>query len=171
MKVKFAMHHVRLTSEMILRRGQKKDLHSEARKSWQALVTYVEGLAKRGASIDEQSLRKMCVGAGLRSCGDALSTAAIWGSDSGLVFLLHNQFAVWIPLHTTLTIHSSLDPSKSLFLLYIFPIPVSFAFLFTSPSNCQKTLYFSTNINVTRIHLSSSIFYPSSSPSSELFFG
>lgn len=45
--------------------------------------------------------KKMHVGAGLTSYGDALSTAAIWGSDSGLVFLLHNQFAVWIPLHTT----------------------------------------------------------------------
>lgn len=54
------------------------------------------------------------MGAGLWSCGDALSTAAIWGSDGGLVFLLHNQFAVWIPLHITLNIHSSLDLAKSL---------------------------------------------------------
>lgn len=53
------------------------------------------------------------MGAGLWSWGDMLSTAEIWGSDSGLVFLLHNQFAVWIPLHITLNIQSTFDPAQS----------------------------------------------------------
>lgn len=80
----------------------------------------------------------MRVGAELRSCGDAVSTAAIWGSDCGLVFLLHNQFAVWIPLHEALSIHFSPDPAKSLSLLFplhqcdfIFFPPVSLFVWFT----------------------------------------
>lgn len=72
------------------------------------------------------SPRKMHVGAGLRSCGDALSTAQICGSDSRLVFLLHNQFAVWIPLHITLNTQSLLDPAKSLFSFLTPPIFIIF---------------------------------------------
>lgn len=54
------------------------------------------------------------MGAGLWSCGNALSTEEIWGSDSRLVLLLHNQFAVWIPLHKTRNTHSPLDSAQSL---------------------------------------------------------
>lgn len=61
-----------------------------------------------------EGLGKMQVGARLWSCGDALSVAEIWGSDSRLVFLLHNQCAVWIPLHISLNMYSQLDPAKSL---------------------------------------------------------
>lgn len=73
----------------------------------------LRSLGRGGESYWWEGPGKMRVGAGLQSCGNASSTAAIWGSDSGLVFLLHNQFAVWIPLHITLNIHSLLDLVKS----------------------------------------------------------
>lgn len=78
-------------------------------------VPMLRGLGRGEGSYWWGSPGKMHVGAGLWSCGDALSTAEIWSSDSRLVFLLHNQFAVWIPLHITLNMHSSPDPAKSLF--------------------------------------------------------
>lgn len=98
------------------------------------------GLGRGGDSYWWASPRKMRVGAGLRSCGDAVSTAAIWGSDSGLVFLLHNQFAVWIPLHITLNIHLSLDPLKSLLAFLFISLSAKSDHNFTSPSNLEKTL-------------------------------
>lgn len=76
----------------------------------------------------------MYVGAGLWSCGDAPSTAEIWGSDSRLVFLLHNQFAVWIPLHITLNTHTLLDPAKSL--SSFLPPPISLHVFFTGLHLC-----------------------------------
>lgn len=100
------------------------------------------------------------MGARLWSCGDALSTAAIWGSDSGLVFLLHNQFAVWIPLHITLNIHSCrislllllLSRSTNFTSVLFFFL---FILLFASPSNLN--LYHSTNI--INSHMKLSIIY------------
>lgn len=96
----------------------------------------------------------MYVGAGLWSCGDAPSTAEIWGSDSRLVFLLHNQFAVWIPLHITLNTHTLLDPAKS---LSSFLPPRQFhcmsfspACIFVSPS---KTLRCPISITVNNSHM------------------
>lgn len=88
----------------------------------------------------------MHVGAGLKSRRDSEHTAAIWGSDRGLVFLLHNQFTVWIPLHITLNIHLSLDPLKSLFASPHFALfQLRFTLLFDSPSE-NSNLCRSTNM-------------------------
>lgn len=92
----------------------------------------------------------MHVGAGLWSCGDALSTAEIWSSDSGLVFLLHNQFAVWIPLHITLNMHSSPDPAKSLFFFH--PLPISRCPFF-SPAHIFVYLTFKPEVVQSQNHL------------------
>lgn len=122
-KEKFALHasHSGQEGAMSGLRGAKQDLHSGEDKFWQAWGTCVKRLGERRGLYWWGSPGKMRVGAGLCSCGDALSMAAIWGSDSGLVFLLHNQFAVWIPLHITLNIHSSPDPC----FLLLLPISTS----------------------------------------------
>lgn len=89
-------------------------------------------------------------GAGLKSRRDSEYTAAIWGSDRGLVFLLHNQFTVWIPLHITLNIHLSLDPLKSLFASPHFALfQLRFTLLFDSPSE-NSNLCRSTNMKHNR---------------------
>lgn len=67
MKVKFAMHYIRGSSEMIGRRRVKQDLYSEEDKSLQAWSTYVKRLGgKAGACIDEQ-LQERCVW--VQDCG------------------------------------------------------------------------------------------------------
>lgn len=95
----------------------------------------------------------MYVGAGLWSCGDAPSTAEIWGSDSRLVFLRHNQFAVWIPLHITLNTHSPLDPAKSL--SSFLPLPISLHVFFTGLHLCFtfKNLRCPISITVNNSHM------------------
>lgn len=49
---------------------------------------------------DKEDWERCKGGAGLYSCEDAPPAAQIRGSDSRLVFLHHNQFAVWVLLST-----------------------------------------------------------------------
>lgn len=73
------------------------------------------------------------------------SIAEIWGSDSRLVFLLHNQFAVWIPFYTTLNMHCSLDPAKTPFLLH------QLYFISFSPAHIHDTVQNSFTTNLFKI--------------------
>lgn len=96
------------------------------------------------------------------------------------MFLLHNQFAVWIPLHITLNIHSLLDPAKSL--SFFLPSPVSLhlsfqplASLFVSPSNLEMSNLCRSNIftelkAVQNSHLSVLFFLLTSLGTSHLLF-
>lgn len=60
--MKFAMHHVRASSETVGLRGVKQDLYSEEDKSWKAWSTYVKRLGERrgGGRIDEE-VQERCV--------------------------------------------------------------------------------------------------------------
>lgn len=93
------------------------------------------------------------MGAGLRSCGNALSTEEIWGSDSRLVFLLHNQFAVWIPSHKTRNTNSPLDPAQSL-TSFLHP-PISLHLFFTCSHLCFsfRTLRFQIDVTRNKSHM------------------
>lgn len=117
------MHHIRASREMVgRRRRERSKIYIQRRTNLgRHGVPMLSGLGRGRGLYWWARPGKMCVGAGLWSYGNALSTAAIWGSDSGLVFLLHNQFAVWIPLHITLNILSMLDPLKSIFSFSLFP--------------------------------------------------
>lgn len=60
--MKFAMHHIRGSSETVGLRGVKQDLYSEEDTSWQAWSTYVKRLGERRWIVLMRKCRKEACG-------------------------------------------------------------------------------------------------------------
>lgn len=124
--------HISCISEKVGLSGGKQDIYSKEDKPRQAQEYYgvpmLRSLGRGGGILLMRKFRKDACGCRIVVLWGC-STAEIWGSDSRLVFLLHNQFAVWIPFYTTLNMHCSLDPAKNLSSFP--PPPIIFHVFFT----------------------------------------
>lgn len=81
MEVKFAMHHIRGSSETSGRRRGKLDLYSEENQSWQAWSTYVKRLGEKQEGLVLMSK------SGKDACGCRIVVlwgCSVYGSDMGL---------------------------------------------------------------------------------------